>query len=222
VYRDINECSGTYGKYYVNGTDYGYNAPPASGCNDTPNYNILEEGSYYKCVSGTIQQYDVYRNSNACFFGAQWYSNGLAFNYNPVNVITDLNPNWQNRPINEYYECDYATFTMYYQQIDVNPQSCTFDTTRRGSVYEYNSATCGYTPPNNYRYTATRCYNGFTTSIVSSVTLLEGATYSTTNSGQGECYSNLVANGTTTDTPTTYYLVSSGEDCGNESRCLQG
>lgn len=221
VYRDINECSGTYGKYYVNGTDFGYNAPPATGCSYTANYNILEEGYYYKCVSGTIQQYDVYRNSNACFTGAQWYSNGLAYNYNPVNTLADLNANWQNRPINEYWECDYDTHTMYYQQIDVNPLSCTYNTTRRGGVWEYNSATCGYTPPNNYRYTATRCYNGFSTTIISSVTLLEGATYSTTNSGQGECYSNLVADGTTTDAPTTYYLLSYTDDCGNESRCLQ-
>lgn len=221
VYRDINECSPTYGRYYVNGQDYGTSAPLAVQCTNDPNYNIQEDGFYYTCASGTLQTYEVYRNSNACFTGAQWRtSNGLIFNFNPVNNQSDLNPNWVNRPINQYYECDYATFTMYYQQIDTNPYSCTYNQTRRGGVWEYNSATCGYTPPNNYRYTAIRCYDGFSVNIISATQLIEGATYSTTSSGLGSCYSNITPNGTTTDAPTTYYLLSTGDDCGNNDRCI--
>jgi hypothetical protein len=228
VFKDINECSGTYGKHYVNGTDYGFTAPIAMACNYEANYNILLEGSYYKCVNGVIQQYQIYQNSNAgnvntCFSGAQWRtSDGLLWNFNPTNLITDLDPLWQNLPINEAYDCDYATFTMYYVQRDNNPLSCTYNQTRRGGVFETNSGTCGYTPPNNYRYSCIRCYTGGNSFIVSPVPLYEGATYSNTSSGAGECYSSITFFENTTDASTNYYLVSYSEDCGNASRCIQG
>jgi hypothetical protein len=125
-------------------------------------------------------------------------------------------------PINEAYDCDYATFTMYYVQRDNNPLSCTYNQTRRGDKWEDNSATCGYTPTNNYRYSCIKCYTGGNSFIVSPVPLDEGATYSNTSSGAGECYSSITFFENTTDASTNYYLVSYSEDCGNASRCIQG
>jgi hypothetical protein len=220
VFKDINECSGTYGKYYVNGTDYGFTAPVASGCTNDANYNILLEGRYYKCVGSTAQAFDIYQNSNSCFTGAQWRtSDGLLWNFNPTNTESSLAPLWQNLPINEAYECDYNTFIIYYVERDNNPLSCTYNATRRGGKFEENSATCGYTPPNNYVYSAIRCSDYSSVNIISANQLMEGYTYSTTNSGLGQCYSSLVPAGTTTDPATTYYLLSPYEDCGNTSRC---
>lgn len=220
VYRDVNQCSATYNDYFINGSNVGATAPMASSCDNVANFSIVESGELWKCVNGVATSFYVYRNSNPCYFGPQWSSDGNLYSSNPVNQASDLNPVWQNIDIYTDWVC--IGYDQYYKQRDANPQSCTYNQTRTGALYQANSSVCGYTPPTNYRYSVTRCYTGGPTYIVSPVTLMEGATYSNASSGQGECYSNVSFFETTTDAATNYYLISYGEDCGNISRCIQG
>jgi len=52
--------------------------------------------------------------------------------------------NWVQRSISEYYNC--VGVNKHYQEIDTNPCSATYNTTRAGNLYESNSTDCGYVP----------------------------------------------------------------------------
>jgi hypothetical protein len=102
VFRDLNECSGTYLHYFVDGQDLGTSAPPSqtncSSCEEisVSNYSDFEvyiewlpctassNTSYYLQVGETIY---FCRNTNASFnTGGLGYSVGATCSYNGYSI----------------------------------------------------------------------------------------------------------------------------------------
>lgn len=63
---------------------------------------------------------------------------------NLIGTAVDVTPIWVNQDINEYWRC--VGVDQHYQQIDINPYSPTYNTTRVGALYQANSPICGYVP----------------------------------------------------------------------------
>lgn len=69
---------------------------------------------------------------------------------NSVSVLLSVTSgaaNWVNRNIEVYWVC--VGMDKYYQQIDSNPCSSTYNNTRTGAIYQANNVDCGYTPPSS-------------------------------------------------------------------------
>lgn len=60
---------------------------------------------------------------------------------NLIGTAVNLSPNWVNQNINTYWVC--VGVDQHYQQIDTNPYSPTYNTTRTGALYQANSPICG-------------------------------------------------------------------------------
>lgn len=98
VYRDMNQYSSTYLNYFVTFlpilvfVNVGNTAPANTGglCNFSANYNQVVGVVCLSCVN-----YTVYRNTNPCFTGDQFYaSNGNTYGSNPSNGGCNYNANY--------------------------------------------------------------------------------------------------------------------------------
>jgi hypothetical protein len=142
--RQTNPCAAEYNT--TRNVNLGAGAP----CN----YNATwaNNGAVFcsDCVS-----YQPQINTNPCFTGTQTRNVNLGAGA-PCNYAE----NWVNRDINTYYVC--VGYDKYYQQIDNNPCSATYNTTRTGALYEVNSPDCGYTPIGIFASAAFATYNEFT------------------------------------------------------------
>lgn len=74
--------------YQVNGVDYYYN-PATGACNTSANYS-----SYIGVMCIGCAEYAVYQNTNACFTGNQYQSNGTTYSYNPVTGSCSSSANY--------------------------------------------------------------------------------------------------------------------------------
>jgi hypothetical protein len=74
--------------YQVNGVDFYYN--PANGaCNTSANYS-----SYVGVMCIGCTEYAVYQNTNSCFTGNQYQSNGTTYSYNPTTGSCSSSANY--------------------------------------------------------------------------------------------------------------------------------
>jgi len=74
--------------YQVNGVDYSYN-PATGACNTSANYS-----SYIGVMCIGCTEYAVYQNTNSCFTGNQYQSNGTTYSYNPVTGSCSSSANY--------------------------------------------------------------------------------------------------------------------------------
>lgn len=74
--------------YQVNGVDYYYN-PATGACNTSANYS-----SYVGIMCIGCTEYAVYQNTNSCFTGNQYQSNGTTYSYNPVTGSCSSSANY--------------------------------------------------------------------------------------------------------------------------------
>jgi hypothetical protein len=112
-----------------------------TSCNSTN--PILTNQGYSTCSGTTL--YTVFRDTN------NLSGTYLDYYVNNVNVGASApapgssTANFVNRDINSFYVC--VGVNKYYQQIDINPCSATYNQTQTGALYEENSTDCGYVPP---------------------------------------------------------------------------
>lgn len=107
--RQNNPCAPNPGStQWVNG---------GSSCNTNPVYDI-PDGIVWTCIPpGTTQQNTIYRNSNDCFKGDQWYLLGTTYATKPPsNTEPSTLPDWQ--PNGDPY-C--SGTTLYQPQKQMNP-----------------------------------------------------------------------------------------------------
>ena len=128
--EDIGTCSPTKGQTRdVNG---------GSACNYNAVYNI-PDGYIYTCSGGSVNSLQVWKNSNSCFTGDQWYTTaggGTTYSTRPSNSYPDTTPNWQPNGSNYCSGKD-----LVQPQKDTNVCSATYNNTR-DQIIEYNSNTC--------------------------------------------------------------------------------
>lgn len=74
--------------YQVNGVDYYYN-PATGACNTSANYS-----SYVGVMCVGCTEYAVYQNTNSCFTGNQYQSNGTTYSYNPTTGSCSSSANY--------------------------------------------------------------------------------------------------------------------------------
>jgi hypothetical protein len=135
VYRDTNPCSATYNNYRVNGVNVGNTAPVSGDCNTTALYNS-NIGLYYVCSSGSVYDYPVYQNTNPCFTGNQYFTNGSSYATNPTNSAPSTSPNWDGQGYTTCISC--VTYLVYR---DINTCSSTYGN------YQVNGVDVGSTAP---------------------------------------------------------------------------
>jgi hypothetical protein len=109
--------------------------PGGSNCNTSANYSNAV-GTYYVCNAGTVNSYTVFQNTNACFGGNQFFTNGSSYSSNPSNSVNTA-ANWVNNGSVFCSGCD-----RYEPQIDNNTCSSTYNNTRNVLVAS-NSSLCG-------------------------------------------------------------------------------
>jgi hypothetical protein len=155
-------CYGTCNKYNIEVQ----NNPCATQYNETRQGSLVESNSTFCggcCGQSTAADWTILFNSFSCS-GCNKYYNEVDLNpcsptYNVVRrsgVIAESNStfcggccgqstaaNWV--VVEGEYVC--VGFDLHYKEIDTNSCSSTYNQTRAGAVYEYNSVSCGYTPP---------------------------------------------------------------------------
>ena len=109
---------------------------PSNSC--VPNYSFVD-GTLYVCYGGGYNSYTVYRNTNTCWTGNQYYNaySGATAG-NPSNSV-DPNPNWVSNGAAFCSGC-----VAYQPQIDNNPCSTSYNTTRNFNLGA--TSPCNYTP----------------------------------------------------------------------------
>lgn len=108
--QDMNPCSPSYtNKRWING---------GSACNYNPVYNIPDGNGYWTCIPpGTTQNNTIYKNSNPCFTGDQWYLLGSTYATKPpTNSEPSTLPDWQQYGDNYCLGVD-----LYQPQRQMNP-----------------------------------------------------------------------------------------------------
>jgi hypothetical protein len=135
VYRDVTPCSPTYNNYRVNGVNVGNTAPTNGNCVTTATWTSQAYVTCSGCVS-----YLVYRDTNPC---SATYNN---YQVNGVNVgntaptlgACNYDANWVNNGATFCTSC-----VAYQPQIDNNPCSATYNTTRNVNLGA--ASPCNYT-----------------------------------------------------------------------------
>jgi uncharacterized repeat protein (TIGR01451 family) len=74
--------------FQVNGVDY-YSNPATGACNTSANYS-----SYVGIMCIGCTEYAVYQNTNSCFTGNQFQSNGVTYSSNPVTGSCSSSANY--------------------------------------------------------------------------------------------------------------------------------
>jgi hypothetical protein len=160
VYRDTNPCSATYNNYQVNGVNVGNTAPTNGNCNTSAVYNS-NIGLLYVCSSGSVFSYAVYQNTNPCFTGNQYFTNGSSYATNPSNSAPNTTQNWV---ANGAQYC--SGFDLYEPQIQTNECATGYNTTRNFLI-QANSCTCNTSPLYNLNIgTLYICNNGSVLSYI--------------------------------------------------------
>lgn len=139
VYKDINPNSVSYNKYKVNGV-IGTIQPASGDCITTADYSE-NVGTNYVCIGGQVNQYTIYKNTNACFTGNQWSrgtSGTTTFATNPVNEAPDTASILVSQ---EYNTCSSCTNYLVYR--DKNTCSPSYN------EYFVNNINVGNVAPTN-------------------------------------------------------------------------
>jgi len=128
---DNNPCSATYNN--TRNVNLGAAAP----CNYDANYSS-SVGTLYVCnvPGGGVNSYTVYQNTNGCFSGNQFYSNGNSYATNPSNTMPSTVQNWQPNGDNYCSGVD-----LYQPQIQINPCAVNYEGVR-DELIQANSNTC--------------------------------------------------------------------------------
>jgi len=128
---DNNPCSATYNQ--TRNVNLGATSP----CSYTANYSN-NVGTLYVCnvEGGGVNSYVVYQNTNACFTGNQFYSNGNSYATNPSNSYPDTTQTWAQNGDNYCVGVD-----LYQPQIQTNPCAVNYNGVR-DQLIEANSSTC--------------------------------------------------------------------------------
>lgn len=121
VYQNSNNCY-TGNQYFTYATGFTYATNPATGSCFTDATYTLNVGRL--CIS--CQSYIVYQNTNPCFGGNQYFSNGVSYSYNPSTGYCNESANYSN-PIGQI--CVGCTTYTVYQ----NSNPCF-----QGNQYYYN------------------------------------------------------------------------------------
>lgn len=74
--------------FQVNGVDYYYN-PATGGCNTSPSWSASIGTFCSGCVEYVVQQ-----NTNPCYTGNQFLSNGVTYSYNPTTGACNYSANY--------------------------------------------------------------------------------------------------------------------------------
>lgn len=91
-------------------------------------------------------------------------------------------PDWVNRNINSYWVCGPApAYNQYYEQIDINPCSPTYNQTRQGALYLVNAPICGYTTTTTSSSTSS---TSTTTSTTTAPNCVTSVTFDVVSAGQ--------------------------------------
>ena len=204
--RQTNPCAAEYNT--TRNVNLGAGAP----CN----YNATwaNNGAVFcsDCVS-----YQPQINTNPCFTGTQTRNVNLG-----AGAPCNYDANWVNRDINSFYVC--VGVNKYYEQIDTNPCSATYDTTRTGALYEANSPDCGYAPPINVTaFSAFATDLGFQWEITIGI-VLDGTVNTATTidatifvDGGEQTYGVIIGNGASSGVTNVGYL---SEPTGVGAKCL--
>ena len=129
VYQNSNNCY-TGNQYFTYATGFTYATNPATGSCFTDATYTLNVGRL--CIS--CQSYIVYQNTNPCFGGNQYFSNGVSYSYNPSTGYCNESANYSN-PIGQI--CVGCTTYTVYQ----NSNPCF-----QGNQYYYNGTSYSYNP----------------------------------------------------------------------------
>lgn len=107
VYAHNYSAKPCYGgaPYQVNGVDYYYN-PATGACNTSANYS-----SYIGIMCIGCTEYAVYQNSNPCFTGNQYQSNGTTYASSPVTGACTSSANYVSYVGQTCISC--ATYSVY-------------------------------------------------------------------------------------------------------------
>lgn len=129
VYQNTNACF-TGNQFYLNGVSYATN-PSTGACDTSAHYDIFMGNWCQSCTNRA-----VYKNSNACFGGNQYYTpyNGNTYSYDPTTPDCNFTANY-NIPVGS--RCIGCTTYTVYQ----NSNSCF-----SGDQYVVNGTTYGYNP----------------------------------------------------------------------------
>ena len=138
VYRDTNQCSPTYNYYKIDTGGTPQLSQPAYGACDTSANYSLSVGNYYTCSNGSVITTPVYQNTNTCFTGNQYRAGSTTYAANPANSYPNTSANWVNNGSAFCSSC-----VAYQPQIDTNPCSPTYNTTRNLSLGQ--TSPCVYT-----------------------------------------------------------------------------
>jgi hypothetical protein len=200
VEQQTNPCASQYGQTRQGGLAES-NSTYCGGCCGqvtTANYSI-PDGTYWTCSNGTTTPNTIYRNSNVCFTGNQWYLLGTTYATKPpTNTEPSVAPDWQQ------YASNYCSGTTLYQpQKQMNPCGVNYLGVRDQPI-EYNSNTCaevyvlsdcisggtGFSivyPKNSYSVGQRVTASGATFVITSVTSTGNAGSYALSNTGQTGC-----------------------------------
>jgi len=144
VERDLNPCSATYLGYRVNLDYVGSTAPSNTGACNTSEQWVLLFGSY-DCY-GTCNKYYVETQNNPC---APGYGNTRQGGLTPGGTNSTFCGGCCGQSTAADWTIIFGSYVCsgcdkYYEEVDQNPCSATYNEVRRSSlVAEYNSTFCG-------------------------------------------------------------------------------
>lgn len=119
----------------------------ASGAGLTYQWQRNSTGSWANITNATSASYVVVANATSITYTYRVIVTGTCGSEtstaSSLSLASDA-ANWVQRDITQYYNC--VGVNKHYQEIDTNPCSATYNTTRAGNLYESNSSDCGYVP----------------------------------------------------------------------------
>jgi hypothetical protein len=122
----------------------------ASGTGLTYQWQRNNTVAWTNILNATSASYTVVANSTSITYTYRVVVTGTCgtetSSASSLSLASDT-ANWVQRDISQYYNC--VGVNKHYQEIDTNPCSATYNTTRDGSLYESNSTDCGYVPCNS-------------------------------------------------------------------------
>jgi hypothetical protein len=143
VQTDQNTCSGdpTSGQTRQGALIQSNSTSCGGCCGQSTSANWQNNGNY-SCY-GTCDNYYIQTDVNGCSPTSGQTRQGSVYQYNSTACGgccgQSTSANWVN---NGSYSC-YGSCDQYYIQVDNNPCSSTYNQTRQGSVYQYNTSYCG-------------------------------------------------------------------------------
>lgn len=143
VYQNSNPCY-TGNQYFTFATGLTYATNPSTGACFTAATYTINVGRL--CIS--CQSYIVYQNSNPCFTGNQYFSNGVSYETNPTTGFCNESASYTNNIGQVCVGC--TTYTVYQ-----NTNPCF-----QGNQYFYNGSSYATNPVTGACNTSAN-YNGY-------------------------------------------------------------